>query len=103
LIALTVSRYRIVLCDLKMPWGDRGSRMIQRFREWEAAERPGQEKQPVFAMTAHVDAAVELECLECGMDLVLEKPIDVNNVMRLAGCPVTGPTNHGISGTGRPG
>jgi len=81
LALLKESPFALVLCDLRMP-GLSGIEMTSQFRQWEREHRPDMH-QVLYGLTAQVDDNVRQQCLEAGMDGVLEKPLDADNVKEM--------------------
>ena len=64
--------YLAVLLDLRLP-GIPGSEVLRRLK----ARRPNL---PVFIITAHGTEVDREECLACGAELFLTKPVDIDEI-----------------------
>jgi len=66
-------RYDVILMDLQMPGMD-GYEATRLIRDNEAEH--GLAPTPIVAMTAHVQARDQAQCLKAGMDDFIQKPFD---------------------------
>ena len=73
--------YDLVLMDIQMP-GLNGFEATCAIREMER-ERGGYT--PIVAITAHAFKEDEEQCLACGMDAFISKPIDIDKCILLIG------------------
>jgi len=69
--------YDVILMDCQMPVMD-GYETTRLIREWEGSN--GQGRTPVIALTADVLPGTQNNCLECGMDDYLSKPVRKDNL-----------------------
>uniref|UniRef100_UPI00378395D6 ATP-binding protein n=1 Tax=Prosthecobacter sp. TaxID=1965333 RepID=UPI00378395D6 len=70
----------LVLMDCEMPEMD-GYEASRKIREWEGAnKRP---PIPIIAVTAHVMAGALEQCLECGMNSYLTKPMELEKLQQM--------------------
>lgn len=72
------NRYDLILMDCQMPIMD-GFEAARKIREQEG---PNQ-KIPIVALTANVVAGIDEECQEAGMDDVLNKPVQLDNMQAM--------------------
>ncbi len=70
--------FDLILMDIQMPEMD-GYSAAKRIREKEGP----QSRTPIVALTAHAMLAEQERCLKAGMDAVLTKPIEVQQLMRV--------------------
>ena len=80
--------FDMILMDCEMPVMD-GFDATKRIREMEKGARPGQNRTPIVALTAHALAEVRERCLEAGMDDFLVKPYDDVQIAEMLGRWVT--------------
>jgi PAS domain S-box-containing protein len=73
-------RYDIILMDCHMPHVD-GFEATRRIREHE--RQTNQPRQRIVALTASAMAAEQRRCIESGMDAVLAKPFQIDELRRL--------------------
>ena len=73
--------YDLIIMDVQMPVMD-GIAATQAIREKEQ-ERGG--RTPILAMTAHASRDDEARCLASGMDAYLAKPVDLSELIAVAG------------------
>jgi two-component system, sensor histidine kinase and response regulator len=78
LAMLAANRFDVVFMDVQLPGID-GLEVTRRFR---AGEEEGM-RTPIYAITAHTQRDERDRCLESGMDGVLTKPIDRNELSRI--------------------
>jgi signal transduction histidine kinase/CheY-like chemotaxis protein len=77
LALLGANRYDVVFMDVQLPGID-GIEVTRRFRERERGART-----PIYAITAHTMREERDRCLESGMDGVLVKPIDIDDLAQI--------------------
>jgi two-component system, sensor histidine kinase and response regulator len=77
LALLGANRYDIVFMDVQLPGID-GIDVTRRFRERESGART-----PIYAITAHTMREERDRCLASGMDGVLVKPIDIDDLAQI--------------------
>jgi len=70
--------YDLILMDCQMPIMD-GFEACRTIRELEG---PNQ-KIPIVALTANVVAGIDQECLQAGMDDILNKPVQLDNMQAM--------------------
>ena len=80
--ALKSSCYDLVLCDYRMPHQN-GDALVATFREWEKANRPPARRQCIYGLTAYGTGDVQKVCVKAGMDGVLGKPIELDQIRRV--------------------
>ena len=68
--------FDVVLMDLHLPDID-GQEAARRIR---AAQRPGEPRLPIVAITADATAQARESCLQAGMDDILTKPVDLRDL-----------------------
>ncbi|NTV43867.1 MAG: response regulator, partial [Syntrophobacteraceae bacterium] len=75
--AIRAGKVDLVLMDCQMPEMDgyEAARIIRRW-ETENADKPGGQRIPIVALTAHAAKSDRDRCLEAGMDDYLTKPLD---------------------------
>ncbi|MEI6712385.1 MAG: ATP-binding protein [Verrucomicrobiota bacterium] len=76
--AFKTHNYDVILMDCHMPEMD-GFTATQMIRQIEA-QRGTQHRIPIFALTADAIQETHTQCLECGMDAVLTKPLQVKKL-----------------------
>jgi two-component system sensor histidine kinase/response regulator len=74
---LRTNRYDVVFMDVQLPGID-GIEVTRRFREHESGVRT-----PIYAITAHTMREERDRCLASGMDGVLVKPIEIEDLSRI--------------------
>lgn len=100
--------FTVVLCDVLMPFqaGDELTAIFRRThkhthatsvnivsgyshllctvrRKWELENRPGEVKQPIYALTAYCDDVMKERCKMAGMNDTLEKPLNIQAVQEI--------------------
>ncbi|MEP0873718.1 ATP-binding protein [Trichocoleus desertorum AS-A10] len=82
--ALRRQSYDVILMDLQMPEMDGLTATQAIYREWGSTDRPR-----IVAMTANAMQGDREECLSCGMDDYISKPVQVKELVRaLSQCQV---------------
>ena len=71
--------YDAILMDLRMPVMSG----LETTREIRALDRPDAQTIPIIAMTADAFAEDIRNCLDCGMNAHVAKPIDIDELIRL--------------------
>jgi hypothetical protein len=74
-------RFDLILMDVQMPGMD-GLEATRAIRQREREHTSGFHI-PIIAMTAHARPEDRIECLECGMDDYISKPIDARTLLLL--------------------
>lgn len=72
----TSRKYDLVIMDIQMPIMD-GFETTQMIREYEKETRT---RTPVVALTAYISEHDQMMCLNYGMDDVLTKPVDLEQI-----------------------
>lgn len=72
--------YELVLMDVQMPGCD-GLEATRRIRAWES--ETGQKPLYICALTAHANQSDVDECIKCGMDRYLSKPVNLQDLRDL--------------------
>jgi len=72
--------FDLIITDLGLP-GISGTELSQQVREWEFLHQ--KKSLPIVGLTAHASDTSKLECLQAGMNKVLEKPIHLNAMLDL--------------------
>ena len=78
LAKMKLSTFGVVLCDYNMP-EENGAQCTTRLREWE--RKTGRDEQLIFALTGENLEEVNEECLAAGMQAVLMKPLNIEEVV----------------------
>ncbi|MES0491001.1 MAG: ATP-binding protein [Leptospirales bacterium] len=73
-------QYDIILMDIQMPIMD-GNEATQRIRAMEAKAKT-KTHIPIIALTASVMESDKRKCIEAGVDIIIEKPIDFGRLFR---------------------
>ena len=72
--------YSAVICDYSMPCLN-GDDLVTIYRDWEVVNRPGVE-QLICVISANMDAQMKSSCLQAGVQGILSKPIDANQLRK---------------------
>jgi CheY-like chemotaxis protein len=71
--------FRLILMDVQMPFMD-GLVASRKIRELESTSQPAKERTPIVALTANAMKGQLERCLEAGMDALLTKPLNVQQL-----------------------
>ena len=71
-------KYAVILMDYNMPGLD-GAAVTKTIRSIEGNDK----KTVIIGVTAHIDPKIKAICLSSGMDTVINKPIDINQISQL--------------------
>ena len=74
---MKLSSFGVVLCDYNMP-EENGPQCTAKLREWE--KETGRSPQLILALTGENVEEVSEECLSAGMQAVLTKPMNIEEV-----------------------
>lgn len=72
-------QYQMAFIDLRMPKMD-GLEFTRQLREWEAQ---GDQRLPIVLLTANASEEIKSACLEAGMDGILSKPVDPEQLVSI--------------------
>jgi two-component system sensor histidine kinase/response regulator len=71
--------FRLILMDVQMPFMD-GLAATRKIRDLESSSQPSKARTPIVALTANAMQGQLERCLEAGMDALLTKPLNVQQL-----------------------